>query len=751
MKTPNGPVVKPGFLAAAILAATLAGAPATALTPIAVGEEAVTAVLAGRANLALASGGGVAFSSSDLGTAYAWDRLNDGVRDGSGNSWIPATTGGAEFAAVKFAAASTVGTVAWSGQAGYNGRSAGTWVLQYTTAAAPSAGSTWTEIGTYLYAEPSCNTPMPRTCFSFTPVAQVTGLRLLITSVSCGQQAAVQELEVYGPLSLTPSAVGDAPVAAAIAGRPNLALASAGGTAFSSSDLGADYSAPAVNNGITDQSGFSWIASTAAGGDSVGVAFAVPANIDSVVWHGQTGYDGRSGADYSLEYTLEASPGLNSRWVALGHYTYVETGCASPMPRSFFSFPVVTNATGVRLVVGGLTCGVQPAIQELEAYGPLVNPPSITASPTGGTYAEGSMVTLTVQAEGGTAFQWKKDGVDIAGAKGSSYTLLNLTPGDAGSYTVKVVNPAGDVTSDPAVLVVTPAPVFATYAEAVITDSPIHYYPLDEVSGTTATDLGTMATSGGTYAGGCTLGQTSASARLGKAVRFDGKPGTWVDLGLFHAGDAVSVEAWINLDLTAGANYNAIVARWDGSYELDFATGDLPGLVVRNQNNDFGSASFPSAQTRGLWHHIVGVYANGQITVWLDGVPSSTGLLTGPLRDGGPAPDRVLIGATRDGTVSSFNWKGLIDEVAVYDYGLSAAQIRNHYRAGAPAEPLSLNIQRAVLLSWPVFPAGYTVLGAPKVEGPYTPLTQTPIVEDSLNKMTVITTPTQQYFRLQAP
>jgi len=67
-------------------------------------------------------------------------------------------------------------------------------------------------------------------------------------------------------------------------------------------------------------------------------------------------------------------------------------------------------------------------------------------------------VTLTVDAVGGTAFQWQKNEVDIAGATGASHTILNLSTNDAGSYRVKVSNAAGSVFSDPAVLTVTPCP-----------------------------------------------------------------------------------------------------------------------------------------------------------------------------------------------------------------------------------------------------------------------------------------------------
>ena len=472
-------------------------ATAATLTPAATGDAPVSATIAGRANHALASGGGAAFSSTDLTPAYAAARVNDGVIDHSGNSWIPTTTATTDFVAVSFASAQTVGAIVFHGQTGYNGRSAGTWSVQYTTDAAPTAGSTWTEIGIYTYAEPSCAQPMPRSLFSFTPIAGVTAIRLGLQNSACGNQLAVQELEAYSPVSLTPSTTGDAPVAGAIAGRPNLALASGGGVAFSSSDLTPDYAAPRVNDGVINHSGNSWIPLTTAGTESVGVKFAVPADIDSLVFHGQTGYNGRSAGTWSLEFTKDATPSASSSWSGIGTYSYSEPGCAVPMPRSFFSFNVISNVTGVRLVLKNAACSAQLAVQELEAYGPLVNPPTIDAQPAGGTVVAGSDFTFTVSATGASTFVWRKNGNAISGATTASYRLSDVKTSHAGTYSVVVANSAGSLTSDGAELVVTPAPDFASYTEAVLADNPIHYYPLDETSGTVAADLGSLATSGG--------------------------------------------------------------------------------------------------------------------------------------------------------------------------------------------------------------------------------------------------------------
>jgi hypothetical protein len=67
-----------------------------------------------------------------------------------------------------------------------------------------------------------------------------------------------------------------------------------------------------------------------------------------------------------------------------------------------------------------------------------------------------SPVTFSVTAVGTPplAYQWFKNGVAIAGFTGASLSLASAKRADAGSYTVRVTNAAGSVTSDPAFLVV---------------------------------------------------------------------------------------------------------------------------------------------------------------------------------------------------------------------------------------------------------------------------------------------------------
>ncbi len=87
-------------------------------------------------------------------------------------------------------------------------------------------------------------------------------------------------------------------------------------------------------------------------------------------------------------------------------------------------------------------------------------PPVITTQPASRSAVAGTSTTFTVVASSTTAatYQWRKDGVAIAGATGASLSLAALTSANAGSYTVVVTNAAGSVTSAAATLTVTPAP-----------------------------------------------------------------------------------------------------------------------------------------------------------------------------------------------------------------------------------------------------------------------------------------------------
>jgi len=86
--------------------------------------------------------------------------------------------------------------------------------------------------------------------------------------------------------------------------------------------------------------------------------------------------------------------------------------------------------------------------------------PAISAQPVMQTTTAGRAVVLSVTATGLPlpSYQWRRNGVNIAGAIGSTLNLAHAKRGDTGTYTVVITNSQGTVTSAPVTLEVWAAP-----------------------------------------------------------------------------------------------------------------------------------------------------------------------------------------------------------------------------------------------------------------------------------------------------
>jgi hypothetical protein len=95
--------------------------------------------------------------------------------------------------------------------------------------------------------------------------------------------------------------------------------------------------------------------------------------------------------------------------------------------------------------------------------------PAISTQPASQSVAAGGNVTFNVTASGTATlgYQWYFSSAAIGGANGSSYSLNNLTAGNAGDYYVVVTNNFGSVTSSVATLTVTAPFTFTTNNGAI--------------------------------------------------------------------------------------------------------------------------------------------------------------------------------------------------------------------------------------------------------------------------------------------
>lgn len=125
----------------------------------------------------------------------------------------------------------------------------------------------------------------------------------------------------------------------------------------------------------------------------------------------------------------------------------------------------MTVALAVALSIALSACGGSGGGSE---SAPADNPIAITTQPAAVTVVAGLDASLSVVATGGKlSYQWRKDGVAVAGLTASKFTFSPAYASHAGSYDVVVTNSLGSVTSTAAVLTVGLVPAITTQPVAL--------------------------------------------------------------------------------------------------------------------------------------------------------------------------------------------------------------------------------------------------------------------------------------------
>ena len=150
----------------------------------------------------------------------------------------------------------------------------------------------------------------------------------------------------------------------------------------------------------------------------------------------------------------------------------------------YFNGVAISGAINVSYTLGSITAGnagsytvtvtnaggtITSSASVLTVTAAPNTPPSLTTQPAPQSVTAGSSATFSVVAFGSATltYQWKKDGVAIAGATSATYTISAAAAADAGSYTVVVTNGSGSITSTAVTLTV------STTFSPVITKQPL--------------------------------------------------------------------------------------------------------------------------------------------------------------------------------------------------------------------------------------------------------------------------------------
>lgn len=217
------------------------------------------------------------------------------------------------------------------------------------------------------------------------------------------------------------------------------------------------------------------------------------------------------------------------------------------------------------------------------------------------------------------------------------------------------------------------------YSAAVLADTPVSYWRLGEPVPGTGTAVDVQGVNAGTYSNSPV---STAGALIGDsnpAVDFTGSaPARYVSMtGYTTIPATISLECWVN---AATFSDMAACGWWSSAAlicqiylfnadDVQFAVGADPDAVT-------------IANVAGIntgWHHIVGTHDGTYANLYIDKV-----LVAGPASitfAGGAStyPFRIA----NYGNVFGANFAGAVDEVAVYNYALTATQIATHYDAAS--------------------------------------------------------------------
>jgi concanavalin A-like lectin/glucanase superfamily protein len=235
--------------------------------------------------------------------------------------------------------------------------------------------------------------------------------------------------------------------------------------------------------------------------------------------------------------------------------------------------------------------------------------------------------------------------------------------------------------------------------------------------------------------GALKFGTTVAAGLVGQAFSFDGVD-DYVDVGPGFDLDQMTLEAWVKIDPATNIGDRLVISNDSAEapvpgdrqeFNLKSSTRDLtgedgrPGFEVFTIDGSIDRLAAPTPLTAG-WHHLAGVrdIAAGRVELYVDGVlvahpvPTAFGVVATQvhtvLGTSGPAP-----------FYNTLNFVGLIDEPAIFNRPLSAAQIAAIHTARsagkcvprdltviAPRTHLarsSMNVDLAIVgLAWAVIP-----------------------------------------------
>jgi uncharacterized protein DUF4082/concanavalin A-like lectin/glucanase superfamily protein/galactose oxidase-like protein/Big-like domain-containing protein/purple acid phosphatase-like protein/Kelch motif protein len=308
--------------------------------------------------------------------------------------------------------------------------------------------------------------------------------------------------------------------------------------------------------------------------------------------------------------------------------------------RGATSDPAEGTATVANTAPAPGTASVKPTSPSSDDY--------VTATASGFSDADGDALSYR--------YQWFRNGSPIGGANGRTLDLSqpgNGDPGDTVEVDVTALDGSGGTSSH-----VRASQVVATGASHAVAS-----YGFEEPVGNVVAD------ESGSHDGDISGATRSGTGRFGRALSFDGKDDivTVPDDSALRLTTGMTLEAWVKpTAATAWRNVIAKESNGGAAYAL-YANSDAdrPAIFLGGTTGVSG----PSVLDANRWTHLAATFDGATLRLFVNGAPAGTQAVDGEMSPGeGP----LTFGANH---VWGEHFRGLIDEVRVYNRALSAGEI----------------------------------------------------------------------------
>lgn len=238
----------------------------------------------------------------------------------------------------------------------------------------------------------------------------------------------------------------------------------------------------------------------------------------------------------------------------------------------------------------------------------------------------------------------------------------------------------------------------------------IAHWRFDDVSGSNA--FASVGSVNGTLVGGVSFKPTEG-VRDGALQITDG----YVDMGNnFPCRSTFSVHAWVKLQAGSMSGMIPVAKHWATRMEgYLLSINDIGDGVTQSNtagfytaNGAYKTAFGGPAVNDGNWHQLVGTYNNGVTNIYIDGKLAGNG-------SAGCADNAAhfMIGGYFNSVGKPVNsFKGLVDEVQIYDSALSASEVNALY-TNIPSSSTSDND------CWATYENGSLYIPCVKVKVPF--------------------------------